>query len=273
MASTPDVRLAGGRDERHRCSSASRGNDPSGASMVSVELGISVALIELFGGFVVGNAFSIDIPSWLSFIGGFAGIVLTFLAGAEVDVPQFRREWKASISIGLVSFFAPFVAVGAALLLRPRLEPPPGGDRGPRPLDDEPRRRVRGARRDRPQPRARRQADHVRDLRDRHRDGRRPDGPVRQPDDLDRSVRARLDCGDRRPAADRAVVLRPLRRPCDRARDQARLRSAVPAHVAGRPCELAGRAARVRAGARDERPLRPRTARSRNGCASSRLRS
>src|SRR5204863_9841626 len=35
----------------------------------------------------------------------------TFLAGAEVDVLQFRREWKASISIGLVSFSAPFAVV------------------------------------------------------------------------------------------------------------------------------------------------------------------
>ncbi|HEX3454468.1 MAG TPA: cation:proton antiporter [Gaiellaceae bacterium] len=82
------------------------------ASMISVEIGISVALIELLGGFVVGNAFSIDVPFWLSFVGGFAGIVLTFLAGAEVDVPQFRREWKASTSIGLVSFAAPFAVVG-----------------------------------------------------------------------------------------------------------------------------------------------------------------
>jgi Kef-type K+ transport system membrane component KefB len=82
------------------------------ASMVSVEIGISVALIELFAGFVVGNALSLDVPSWLSFIGSFAGILLTFLAGAEVDVPQLRREWKASISIGLVSFGAPFVLVG-----------------------------------------------------------------------------------------------------------------------------------------------------------------
>jgi Kef-type K+ transport system membrane component KefB len=48
----------------------------------------------------------------LSFVGAFAGIVLTFQAGAEVDVPQFRREWKASLSIGLVSFFAPFATVG-----------------------------------------------------------------------------------------------------------------------------------------------------------------
>jgi Kef-type K+ transport system membrane component KefB len=82
------------------------------ASTVSIELGLSVALIELLAGFVVGNAFSLDVPSWLSFIGTFASVVLTFLAGAEVDGPQLRREWKASVSIGVVSFFAPFAVVG-----------------------------------------------------------------------------------------------------------------------------------------------------------------
>ncbi len=87
--------------------------------MVSIEIGISVALIELAAGVLVGNIFTITIPDWLSFIGTFAGIVLTFLAGAEVDVPQFRREWRASLSIGAVSFAAPFVvamAVAYALI-------------------------------------------------------------------------------------------------------------------------------------------------------------
>jgi len=83
------------------------------ASTISVEVGLSVALIELAAGVVVGNAFHPEIPDWLSFIGSFAGIVLTFLAGAEVDVPQFRREWRASVSIGAVSFFAPFLVAGA----------------------------------------------------------------------------------------------------------------------------------------------------------------
>jgi Kef-type K+ transport system membrane component KefB len=82
------------------------------ASMISVEVGLSVALIELFAGVIVGNAFHLDVPGWLAFLGSFAGIVLTFQAGAEVDVPQFRREWRASTSIGLVSFFAPFAVVG-----------------------------------------------------------------------------------------------------------------------------------------------------------------
>lgn len=82
------------------------------ASMISVEVGISVALIELAGGVLVGNAFDVSVPNWLSFVGGFAGIVLTFLAGAEVDVPQLRREWRASLLLGGVSFLAPFVFVG-----------------------------------------------------------------------------------------------------------------------------------------------------------------
>src|SRR5947209_3431278 len=79
--------------------------------MISVEIALSVALLELLAGVVVGNALSLDVPSWLSFVGSFAGIVLTFQAGAEVDVPQFRREWRASVSIGLISFAAPFAVV------------------------------------------------------------------------------------------------------------------------------------------------------------------
>jgi Kef-type K+ transport system membrane component KefB len=82
------------------------------ASTISVEIGLSVALIELFLGVVVGNAFHLDVPVWLSFLGSFAGILLTFQAGAEVDVPQFKREWRTSLAIGLVSFFAPFAVVG-----------------------------------------------------------------------------------------------------------------------------------------------------------------
>jgi Kef-type K+ transport system membrane component KefB len=81
------------------------------ASTISVEIGLSVALIELVAGVIVGNVFHLDVPSWLSFVGSFAGILLTFQAGAEVDVVQLRREWRASLSIGLVSFAAPFFTV------------------------------------------------------------------------------------------------------------------------------------------------------------------
>jgi hypothetical protein len=58
---------------------------------------------------VVGNLFSLDAnTSWLVFVASFASIVLTFLAGAEVDPDDFRERFGASVSIGLVSFVGPF---------------------------------------------------------------------------------------------------------------------------------------------------------------------
>jgi Kef-type K+ transport system membrane component KefB len=83
------------------------------ASVLSVEVGLSVALIELGLGVVVGNLFNLD-PNvdWLVFIATFASIVLTFLAGAEVDPDDFRERFAASVSIGLVSFVGPFVVAG-----------------------------------------------------------------------------------------------------------------------------------------------------------------
>jgi Kef-type K+ transport system membrane component KefB len=39
--------------------------------------------------------------------------VLTFLAGAEIDPVAMRKTWKASASIGLVSFLAPFLSAWA----------------------------------------------------------------------------------------------------------------------------------------------------------------
>jgi Kef-type K+ transport system membrane component KefB len=81
------------------------------ASMVSVEVGISVALIELALGVALGNTFDLDPnASWLVFIAGFASVVLTFLAGAEVDPDDFRERFGASMAIGVVSFLGPFVA-------------------------------------------------------------------------------------------------------------------------------------------------------------------
>lgn len=80
------------------------------ASMASVEVGISVALLELALGVVLGNVFDLDPnASWLAFIAGFASVVLTFLAGAEVDPDDFRERFWASIAIGVVSFAGPFV--------------------------------------------------------------------------------------------------------------------------------------------------------------------
>jgi Kef-type K+ transport system membrane component KefB len=81
------------------------------ASILSVELGVAVALFELGLGVVVGNIFELHSQEWLDFIASFASIVLTFLAGLEIEPAYFRERFTASVSIGLVSFIGPF-AVG-----------------------------------------------------------------------------------------------------------------------------------------------------------------
>ena len=82
------------------------------ASIVSVEAGISVAIVEIGLGVVGANVFGVHPTPWIDFIGSFAGIVLTFLAGAEVDPSLLRREWRPAVLIGGLSFLLPFVGVG-----------------------------------------------------------------------------------------------------------------------------------------------------------------
>jgi Kef-type K+ transport system membrane component KefB len=83
------------------------------ASVLSVELGITVALLELTLGVVAGNLFHLQTQEWLDFIAKFASIVLTFLAGMEVDPAYMRRRLGASVGIGVVSFAGPFVVASA----------------------------------------------------------------------------------------------------------------------------------------------------------------
>jgi glutathione-regulated potassium-efflux system ancillary protein KefC len=45
---------------------------------------------------------------WITFLAGTGAIVLTFLAGAELDPGVFRAKWRESMAVGLVGFFCPF---------------------------------------------------------------------------------------------------------------------------------------------------------------------
>ena len=87
------------------------------ASMVSIEVGITVALVELTLGVVAGNAFNLESQDWLTFVAAFASIVLTFLAGMEVDPGYMRRRLTASVGIGAISFIGPFVVASAVAYL------------------------------------------------------------------------------------------------------------------------------------------------------------
>jgi Kef-type K+ transport system membrane component KefB len=83
------------------------------ASVISVELGVTVALIELTLGVVAGNVFDLQSQGWLDFIAKFGSIVLTFLAGMEVDPDYMRDRVKATVALGVASFAGPFVTASA----------------------------------------------------------------------------------------------------------------------------------------------------------------
>ncbi len=89
------------------------------ASLISIRVGISVALVEIFLGFVAGNCgayfgSAIFQPNaWVNFLAGFGSVVLTFLAGAEIEPESFRRQLKPTLAIGIVSFLFPFLGAMA----------------------------------------------------------------------------------------------------------------------------------------------------------------
>ncbi len=86
------------------------------ASVISIRVGISVALVEIAMGVVGGNYLHLHTVPFIDFLAGFGSVLLTFLAGAEIDPDALRRHVKPAVTIGIVSFSFPFV--GALLVAR-----------------------------------------------------------------------------------------------------------------------------------------------------------
>lgn len=82
------------------------------ASLVSIRVGVSVALVEICVGVIGGNFFGFQTTPWIDFLATFGSALLTFLAGAEIDPASLRRHLTPSLIIGGVSFVAPFFAAG-----------------------------------------------------------------------------------------------------------------------------------------------------------------
>jgi Kef-type K+ transport system membrane component KefB len=86
------------------------------ASLISIRLGISVALVEIFVGVIGGNYLGFHPTPWISFLASFGSILLTFLAGAEIDPDSFRKHLAPSLVIGSIAFLLPFAGAMAFAL-------------------------------------------------------------------------------------------------------------------------------------------------------------
>ena len=92
------------------------------ATLVSIWLRIATALSEivvgtiaqLVIGAILGSALLGTDQTWVKFLSGTGAILLTFLAGAELDPVVFRERWKEAGAIGIVSFLVPFLGCTVA---------------------------------------------------------------------------------------------------------------------------------------------------------------
>ncbi len=80
------------------------------ASLISIRIGISVALVEILVGVAAGNFLHLQANTeWINFLALLGSGVLTFLAGAEIDPVSLRANLRASALIGFFSFLLPFI--------------------------------------------------------------------------------------------------------------------------------------------------------------------
>lgn len=59
------------------------------SSLISLRVGLSVAIIEIFLGAIAGNL-GIKPDDWMLYLASFGGILLTFLAGTEIDTKLMK---------------------------------------------------------------------------------------------------------------------------------------------------------------------------------------
>jgi Kef-type K+ transport system membrane component KefB len=96
------------------------------ASLLSIRLKMSVALVEILVGIAAGNLallldhyhvfgrhWELKPNDWIAFLAGFGSILLTFMAGAEIEPALLRKYFKATFTIGIAGFVGPFI--GATL--------------------------------------------------------------------------------------------------------------------------------------------------------------
>jgi Kef-type K+ transport system membrane component KefB len=81
------------------------------SALISIRIGISVALVEIVVGSFGGNLLGITPNDWITYLASLGAILLTFLAGTELDPVVVRKHLGSTLSIGVVGFLAPYLGV------------------------------------------------------------------------------------------------------------------------------------------------------------------
>src|SRR6201981_3668959 len=89
---------------------------PLFASPASLYITISAALFEILVRPIPGSTVGLPLTPWINYVAGIGAVVLTFLAGTDIDPHVVKRNFASSVTIGLMGFFAPYL--GCLLLAR-----------------------------------------------------------------------------------------------------------------------------------------------------------
>src|SRR5262249_39892053 len=79
------------------------------AALGSLWITISAALFEIVVGALAGNTVGLPLTPWINYIAGFGAIVLTFLAGTDIDPHVVKKHFWSSVTIGVMGFFATYL--------------------------------------------------------------------------------------------------------------------------------------------------------------------
>lgn len=91
------------------------------ATLLATWIRIATALSEILVGVVaqacigalIGATFLGSDQPWINFLASTGAILLTFLAGAELDPEVFKKKWKEASAVGVAGFVLPFIGCAA----------------------------------------------------------------------------------------------------------------------------------------------------------------
>lgn len=87
------------------------------ATLLAIWFRVATALSEIVVGTVaqlvigayLGTGGLLSSTQWVTYLAGTGAIVLTFLAGAELDPVIFKTKWREAVLVGMAGFIGPFL--------------------------------------------------------------------------------------------------------------------------------------------------------------------
>ena len=87
------------------------------ATLLAIWFRVATALSEIIVGTIaqlvigafLGTGGLLGSTQWITYLAGTGAIVLTFLAGAELEPTIFKTKWREALLVGMAGFFGPFL--------------------------------------------------------------------------------------------------------------------------------------------------------------------